>query len=167
MTAKNEHTGDLIRTKYSSAYRDNYDQCFRDENTEKKGKWIKDPSSSARSIYVSDEQFEKMHKERENRKRVYVGGFPALHTFKSYNSPVTGELIEDASQERNHLKQHNCRIYEGFEQEQRVADAHKAEVDSKFESKMLDAMDKTANDLKYNMVERADPTKPLNIFNDD
>jgi hypothetical protein len=162
MASKNEHTGDLIMTKRSNQklYEENYEKIFGKKKKAKRGRyewhpekqtWVPASEMPAKSCDARSTKF-------------YA---PTFHVFRPYESPVTGELIESASQERNHLKQHNCRIYEGFEQEQRVADAHKAELESKFEAKMLDAIDKTAAGLKYHMVEKADPSKPLNIFNDD
>jgi len=153
MTARNDITGDLIISTGSKQYRKNYDNCFKKNNEEKKGAWIKDPSNSARSIYVSYDQLERMKKERAQRERVYVGGFPSLHIFNPYESPTTGEIIDSPNKEREHLKAHGKRIMEPIDAEVKMANQIKRDQEKEFERFVDDAVEKTANDIAYGMVE--------------
>jgi hypothetical protein len=55
----------------------------------------------------------------------------ALHFIQpdlpGYESPITGQWIEGRKARREDLKRHNCRPYEGREQEEKVAAAVRAE----------------------------------------
>lgn len=162
MTARNDITGALIISMGSEKYRENYDKCFKKNNEEKKGKWIKDPSNSAKSIYVSHEKLKKSQKEREHIERVYVGGFPALHIFNAYESPTTGEIIDSPNKEREHLKIHGKRIMENVSDEVKMANNIKKQKEKEFENFIDDAVEKTANDIAYKNIEV--DNGPQNLF---
>lgn len=51
-----------------------------------------------------------------------------------YESPVTGLWVEGRKARREDLKRHNCRPYEGREQELKVARAHQAQLDAKLDN---------------------------------
>lgn len=50
-----------------------------------------------------------------------------------YQSPITGQVIRGRRARRDDLKRHNCRPYEGFEQEKREADKVQAERERRTE----------------------------------
>lgn len=56
-----------------------------------------------------------------------------------YQSPVSGIWVEGRRSRREDLKRHNCRPYEGFEQENKEAQKHRQEQAVKLDRKLDEA----------------------------
>ena len=70
---------------------------------------------------------------------------PAVHAFKSYQSPITDEVIDSPSKEREHLKRNGCSILEpGMK---KAADATKAANYEKQMKTVRDVALKTTNEM--------------------
>lgn len=154
MVAKNEHTGDLMISKPSKLYEENYEAIFGSPKKVQRGKWIYCPETN-----------ELIPASEYKRPEVQRGDFPLpmLSLYEPGRSPVTGEWLETKRQMREDMKRHDCREYEGFESEQRAADAYKQAEQVKFDADLGEAIEKTAMDLKYNRTERSE-AKAINIF---
>lgn len=140
MTAKNDITGDSIISKANTkAYNDNYDRIFGDTRP-KRGSYIQDKETG--KLISAQEWYEKYGQER--------GEAPFIITdIPAYQSPITGKMITSRKERAEDLKRSGSRPYEGFEAEKKEADRIRAENDQKFESKIPDMLQKTANDIKY------------------
>lgn len=66
--------------------------------------------------------------------------------YEGYQSPITGEWIEGRRAHREDLKRHGCRVYEGRESEQRVANRARAEQDRRIDQVAERAAHRAWND---------------------
>jgi hypothetical protein len=84
-----------------------------------------------RERYVWDPKLKELVRVRPRRAE-------ALHFIQpdlpGYESPVTGKWIEGRKARREDLRRHNCRPYEGREQEVKVAARARAEHEKKLDS---------------------------------
>lgn len=103
---------------------------------------------------------------RERVARSKTLHMPAFKVFQSYRSPLTGQWIDSASQERDHMARNSVRHYEGYADEQKEADNYRAEQDKKAAQSIAEGVRETYHKLKNNMVEPADPNKTLNVLDD-
>jgi hypothetical protein len=161
MASRNDHTGDLIMSKKAGkTFSDNYSKIFGEKKPNARGKFIQDKETGE---MVPASQYHHKKSKSENSKRSKTLHMPAVHWFKEYKSPTTGEEITSAAKEREHLKLHGKRLMEPIDQEKKAADAIKAEQEKKFDKFVDEAVEKTAMDIEYNRVE-VDKSGYQNLF---
>lgn len=71
-----------------------------------------------------------------------------------YTSPVDGRVVSGRKQRRDDLRRNGCRPYEGFEQEQKEANRHRAYMDKKADERISEAVEKTYYQLRDGMTPR-------------
>jgi hypothetical protein len=149
MASKNEHTGDLIMSKaQSQQFRDNYTAIFGDKKASKRGRFVYDRET--KQLVPADEFYERQAAiEQSKRSNLPL---PAIQFFKPYVNDINGKLIESPTQERELLKRTGCRIYEGLEQEKKVADQVKREQKAKQSEKLGEMLAKTRIALRDGMT---------------
>ena len=84
-----------------------------------------------------------------------------------YQSPIDDSYIGSRRAQRYDLQKNGCRIYEGREQEQKVADAYRAEKEARFDRTIEEGLKKTANDLKYQNIKKETRIKSSWLIGED
>lgn len=149
MTAKNDHTGDLIMSKRNTRqYSDNYSRIFGDKKPAQRGRFVFD-SETKEFVPAAEYYAAKASKEEKNRSKLNM---PAVHFFQEYQSPASGRIIDSPEKERDELKRTGCRIFEGSEQEIKQAKAIKAEKKEKQRQQTRDLLRKTKIQLRDGMT---------------
>lgn len=69
-----------------------------------------------------------------------------------YQSPIDGRPVMSRRQHREDLKRNGCRLFEGFETEQKEVARYRAHEDRKFEQGVAAAIEQTAAELKDGRV---------------
>lgn len=161
MTSRNECTGDLIMSKKAAkSFGENYSKIFGNKKPESKGKYIQDPETGS---LLPASEFYARQAAREESKRSKSIHMPAVHWFKPYASPTTGEIIDSPNKEREHLKVNGKRLMEPIDQEKKVADQIQREKQKEFEKFVDEAVEKTAMDIEYKRIE-VDNSGHQNLF---
>jgi hypothetical protein len=70
-----------------------------------------------------------------------------------YDSPIDGRIINSRHQRREDFKRHNCRPYEGREQEEKEAARQRAYGDKKADAIFTDAIERTMADMPRHLRE--------------
>lgn len=115
-----------------------------------------------RYIQIDGKLVEITHMPRPERKGPYI-----MTDIRPYRSPIDGREISSRKQRREDLKRNECRPYEGFEQENKVAMQYRADQDKQFESKLDGMLEKTYHQLRDGMTEPAREIKPAWLVGED
>lgn len=145
--ARNDITGDLIRTRPSTTYASNYEQVFGKKGPEK-GRFRQDKETG--EFIPLDEWVRKYGSERKQ------GPMVICNHFEPFESPVTGEVIQNKRQHNYDLDRNGCRVYEGRESEQKEADRYWKYQDEKFEQKIDHTLNQTAYDIEHGYLKVED-----------
>lgn len=134
--SKNPITGDDIRTKANTEqYRQNITRIFGNKKTER-GRWIQHPETGE-LILASD-----YHRE-QSKLDIFIDRFEA------YESPITGEVINNRRKRDYDLKSSDSRPYEGRHIEQQEADKWHAEKERKLSEGIRETAQRTLYEIQH------------------
>lgn len=143
MTAKNEFTGDLLKSKPNSQeYESNYDRIFGDSKPNG-GSFKQDKETGE---FIPAWQWEVKYGEKRNPSPFIIGNMTP------YQSPIDGRWINSREQRKEDLKRSGSRPYEGLEVEKREAQRIQEEKQKAFEAKIPGMIEKTAIQLRDGMT---------------
>jgi len=155
-TSRNEHTGDLLKSKPNSKeYSSNYDQIFGDKPPQR-GRYKQDRETGD---FIPISEWNKKYAEAPRER----GPMFFLNHFEAYQSPVTGEVIQNKRQARYDLDKTGCRIYEGMESEQREVDRQTAYKEQQFEQAIEQTLEETAHEIDHGYREVAEDPAGINF----
>lgn len=164
MASKNEHTNEMIISKRTStAFRQNYEQIFGNKQADKRGRFVYDRETKS---FVPAHEYYAKQQAKLDAVRSNLN-LPALHLFKPYNSPITGKPIESPNQMREDLKRNHCVLADDLKTEEQETQRRREYMNKKMEAEIDDAVLKTANDLKYNLIPKPEPQQRLDLFADE
>ena len=107
------------------------------------GRFKQDPETGK---MISAYEFHKKYYKPRNKAPFIIGDI------EPYQSPIDDRVINSRRQQRYDLESNGCRIYEGLDQEKKVADQFVADKEKRFEQTLEVALHETARDLRYQAV---------------
>lgn len=143
MVAKNDITGDLIKTKVNSnQYRENIAKIYGDKVTSGRSRWC----NKSQKMLPIHEWYD-------------VNGYPETNqapmiarAMQEYQSPIDGRIISSKRQRVDDLKRSGCREYEGYESEKRAADTFNRDKEKKWDKRLDGLIERTAIELRDKMT---------------
>ena len=137
MTAKNDITGDELRSRaLSDQGKENYDKIFGNKKPQK-GSWVWD-SSQGKLV-------EKFSHKPESKQTHHI----FVDNMEAYESPITGEVVKNRRQRDIVLKQSGSRPYEGFKTESQEAERWRNYQDEKLNKNMRETMERTLYEVNH------------------
>lgn len=144
MPARNDITGDLIRTKTpSKSFLSSIETMSIEERRKNKGKyrWCKEekrmiPDSEWREKYGNP-------KPRERKPMLFV------NNFEPFKSPVTGNVITNKREHQYDMDSTGSRVYEGRDQEEKEAARYRAYEEQKLESEIDQTLNQTYHEIEH------------------
>lgn len=144
MPARNDITGDLIKTGANSRqYQENIAKIFPEKKVTA-GRWRTD-KETGKSIPI-DEWYQKYGQKKYAQAPYVIGDIDP------YISPTSEKLITSRRAHRDDLKRTGSRVYEGREQEVKYAEKARKEADAKFEKTIEQGMEKTYYQLRDGLI---------------
>lgn len=143
MTSRNEHTGDLMKSKANSdEYRDNHEKIFGKSRVQRgKYKWCEE----TRKFIPAAEYYAKYGAPKPRPKTPMI----VCNHFEAFESPVTGEVISSKRDHQYDLESNGCRVFEGQEAEQREVDRQTAYFEEATMAEMGETIEQTAHDIEH------------------
>ena len=134
--SRNDVTGDEIKSKATTEqYRQSHERIFG--NKIQRGRWIQHPETGE---LISASEYA-----REQQAKVDI----FIDKFEAYESPITGEVINNRRKRDYDLKSSGSRQYEGRKIEQQEADKFHAERERKLANSMRETAQRTLYEITH------------------
>jgi hypothetical protein len=131
----------------TKAFEDNYDRIFGNKKVER-GRYRQDPKTGK---LLSPSEWAEKYGHEERPRTAYVQG-----DIEPFISPASGRVVSSRSVHRDDLKRTGCRTFEDRASEERAARQFRDQKDKAFQSQVAEAVEKTANDIKYGNTKPTD-----------
>lgn len=142
MTARNEFTGDLIKTKFNTKqYQENLEKIYGNKPSQK-GKFRQCRETG--DMLPMDEWLAKYGSEPRQKTPMII-----CNNFDPFVSPVSDRVISSKRQHQEDLAASGCRVYEGREQETKEADKWQKEQESKIERNLEKTLHTTMHEIEH------------------
>ena len=145
-----------------SKYKEGYERIFGKDKKVEPGRWMTHPETGELVDRGEYWRFQAMI-----RSNMFGRAPMIIKDIRPYHSPINGREISGRRAQRYDLESNQCRIYEGRDQEQKEVNRYHAEQDRNYEASLDKALRETANDLKYQNVEKQDHIKSAWILGED
>lgn len=160
MTAKNDITGDLIKSRGpSKEYNEGHERIFGTSRVQR-GRYRQDRET--KKFIPIHEWLDKYGEAPKPR-----GPMISVKQFEAFESPSTGRVISTYRDLDRDMKESGCRPYEGFANERREADRVLQEKDRHMESVINDTVDQTAYEIEHGYIQPSENPVCNFTFGDD
>lgn len=145
MTAKNDITGDLIKTGApSKEYMEGYQSIFGNARVQR-GRYRQDRETGE---FIPIQQWLQKYGEAPKPR----GPLISVKQFEAFESPTTGRVISSYRDLDRDMKESGCREYEGFANEKREADKYLQEKDRRMEAIISESVEQTAYEIEHGYI---------------
>jgi len=153
MVARNDITGDFIKTKQNTqAYKEGIGRIYGD-NPVKRGRY-KQCKETGKMIHISE--WNKKYYRKVNKAPMVF-----CSNFEPYQSMITHEYITSKAQHEYELARTGSRVYEGRYQEQKEADRYNAAKEEKLMDGMEETLNQTYHDIEHGYNNLEQDNEPL------
>lgn len=135
--SRNDITGDEIKTRAATEqYRQNHQAIFGNKKIQR-GRWVQDP--------VTGELVDPNEYRRPESSKIDI----FVDNFEAYDSPITGEIINNRRKRDYDLKASGSRPYEGFKVEKQEAERFNSTQERQFSKNIHETVHRTMYEIQH------------------